>query len=302
MYQGEKDETMQREEGDLLDIGTAIEPLDQRLVPFLDSEARAARIEGQGIYVTVKSLCTMIGIRYDKQYDRIRRTPTLVKHCRLLRMPTKGGMQDQLCIKVTRIGYWLATIQTSSVKKQGIRERIEAIQEDFADAAQEIFLRHIGASPTALQPIPHDENIQVLMEQYNEQVAVTNLMREHLETLVKTLPVTNDKLDQAITLLQQFASIQEQQSEEIQHLDERTDHLTQAHAQTIKEYVARMVRMTKTSPNPLTYGLIYHHLNHYFRVTSYKYAPDAQFEAIMSYLKEELHRAVSEVPEQNQLF
>jgi len=286
----------------LEEIGPAIEPADQRLVPFLDAEARAARIEGQGIYVTIKSLCSMIGIGYDRQYDRIRRTPTLAKHCQLLRIQTKGGMQPQLCMKVTRIGYWLATIQTGSIRKQSIRERIEAIQEDFADAAQEIFLRHIGAAPTALQSFPQDEHIQMLIEQYNEQVAVTTLMREHLEDLVRTLPATNDKLDQAIFLLQQFASIQEQHSEDIQHLDERTDHLTQTHAQTIKEYVARMVGMTKNSSNPLTYGLIYHHINHQFRVTSYKLAPDAQFEAIMSYLKEELRRPASGALEQNQHF
>jgi hypothetical protein len=51
------------------DFGSALEPIDQASVPFMGEEALAAKLEGLGIYVTVKSICQMIGIRYDRQYD-----------------------------------------------------------------------------------------------------------------------------------------------------------------------------------------------------------------------------------------
>src|SRR5450755_2343605 len=98
-----------------LDLGPAIEPVEQRMVPFMGEEALAARLDGLGIYVTVKSICQMIGVRYDRQYERIRRTRSLAKHSRLIKIQTKGGPQPMLCIKVTRLASWLDSIQTNSV-------------------------------------------------------------------------------------------------------------------------------------------------------------------------------------------
>src|SRR5690348_3532001 len=168
------------DEGLPIDIGPVVDPVDQRIVPFMGQEALAARLEGLGIYVTVKSLCAMIGIRYERQYDRIRRTPTLAKHARLIRMQTKGGFQPTLCLKVTRVGYWLATIQTNSIKNERYREIIEGLQEEFADVAHEIFMRYAGVEATALTPLPDDPQVQALAAQYNDLLGVVNLMREHL--------------------------------------------------------------------------------------------------------------------------
>jgi hypothetical protein len=58
-----------RIEGQPIDIGPVVDPVDQRIVPFMGQEALAARLEGLGIYVTVKSLCTMIGIRYERRWE-----------------------------------------------------------------------------------------------------------------------------------------------------------------------------------------------------------------------------------------
>lgn len=248
------------------DFGTALEPIDQASVPFMGEEALAAKLEGLGIYVTVKSICQMIGVRYERQYDRIRRTPNLSKHSRLIKIQTKGGPQPMLCIKVTRLATWLDSIQTNSVRNQRSREIIESLQDDFAVVTNEVFMRRLGLDATSLMPLPDDATTRELARQYNELLDIVQLMREHLNDISATVGPLPEKLDQVVLMLQQFFAIQQEHKAQISKIDERTQKLTSAHARDVQEFITRMVQLTQHLPTPLTYPMIYGRLKRKFRV------------------------------------
>ena len=286
-----------------LDFGTTLEPADQVSVPFMGEEALAARLEGLGIYVTVKSICQMIGVRYERQYDRIRRSPNLSKHSRLIKIQTRGGPQSMLCMKVSRLGTWLDSIQTNSVRNERSREIIESLQDDFAVVTNEVFMRRLGLDATALMPLPDDPTTRELAKQYNELLDIVQLMREHLNEISATVGPLPEKLDQVVHMLQQFFAIQQEHKAQISKIDERTQKLTSAHARDIQEFITRMVQLTQHLPTPFTYPMIYGRLKRKFRVGTYSEAPDERFDEIISYLREELRKATGgTLPEQGNLF
>jgi len=285
------------------DFGTALEPVDQAPVPFMGEEAMAARLEGLGTYVTVKSICQMIGVRYDRQYDRIRRTPNLARHSRLIKIQTKGGPQAMLCIKVTRLGSWLDSIQTNSVRNERSRLIIESLQDEFAIVTNEVFMRRLGVEATALMALPDDATTRELARQYNELLDIVQLMREHLGDIAATVTPLPEKLDQVVAMLQHFFALQQEHSAQISRIDERTQKLSPAHARAVQEFITSMVQQAQHAAIPLTYANLYGRLKHKFRVGSYSEAPDERFDEIMTYLKEELSKATSNtLPEQGNLF
>lgn len=293
----------QASEDQALDLGPVIEPVEQRVVTFMGEEAQAARLDGLGIYVTVKSICQMIGIRYDRQYDRIRRTRNLAKHSRLIKIQTKGGPQSMLCLKVTRLGSWLDSIQTNSIKNEQSRQMIEALQDDFAIVTTEVFMRKLGLEATALMPLPDDPTTMQLAAQYNELLGIVQMMREHLTELSATVGPMPEKLDQVVTMLQQFFAIQHGQAEQLVRIDERTKKLTSAHARTAQEYIMTMIHQTKHLATPLDHYKVYGRIRSKFRVNSYTEVDDERFEDLMTFLHDELKKVLgSDLPDQGSLF
>lgn len=269
------------------------------MVPFMGEEAQAARLDGLGIYVTVKSICQMIGVRYDRQYDRIRRTRNLAKHSRLIKIQTKGGPQAMLCLKVTRLGSWLDSIQTNSIKNEQSRQMIEALQDDFAIVTTEVFMRKLGLEATALLSLPDDPTTLQLAAQYNELLGIVQMMREHLVELSTTVGPMPEKLDQVVTMLQQFFAIQQDQSARVARIDARTKKLTSAHARTAQEHIMDMIRQTKHLAAPLDHYKIYGRIRSKFRVNSYTEVDDERFEELMGFLRDELKKALGgALPEQ----
>jgi hypothetical protein len=307
----DEDENQAQEESTndehLLDLGPALEPVEQRVIPYMGEEALAARLEGLGIYVTVKSICQMIGVRYDRQYDRIRRTRNLAKHSRLIKIQTKGGPQPMLCIKVTRLASWLDSIQTNSVKNERSRQIIESLQDDFAIVTNEVFMRRLGLDATALLPLPDDPIVRELAVQYNELLDIVQTMRADLTDLaatVSSMPGEFDqKLDQVVAMLQQFLALQQEQHTQIARIDERTKHLTPAHARAAQEYILDMVRQTKHLSVPLNHYKIYGRIRTKFRVPTYTEVDDERFDELMAFLRNELKKALGgDLPEQGNLF
>lgn len=133
-----------------------------------------------------------------------------------------------------------------------------------------------------------------------------NLLREHLAALL-TLPGQVEgltlQMGQAIAMLESLAERQDTTETQVAKIDERTQHLTPAHARSVQELVDRLVRETAHLPVPLTYAIIYGRLKHRFRAGSYKEIADERFEEVRAYLRDELRRATSgEAPEQGSLF
>lgn len=284
------------------------QPIEQQLIPFMGDELAAAMTAGGTIYITFAGMCTALGLNVRGQAQRVQRTRSLRLALRRIPLETRGGLQRINCLRVDKLALWLAGVQTNQIKPQ-FRAKIEAYQDELAPLATQVFMRVLGIQsapqpPTA--PTVTSAEIAEIKGQIETLYGVANLLQEHLAGLL-SLPgqVTglNDQMGQALSMLEALAERQESAESQIAHIDERTQRLTPAHARTVQDEINRMVQDTKRLATPLTYTIIYGRLKHRWRVSTYKEIADEQYGAVMTYLREELRRALAgEAPEQGSLF
>jgi hypothetical protein len=287
------------------------EAREQKIVPFMGDDLVAALTMPGDIYISLPGMCSALGLNTQGQLQRIQRTEELAKGLRRIPLETRGGPQLTNCLRLDKLGLWLAGVETARVKGE-FRAKLAAYHEDLAPVAMRVFLQTAGMSPTSLAP-SNDPRVTALAEQIDTLTATVNFLREHLDAILAThgqLGNVSHRLDQAVQLLeslvgQQQAIVKRQEATEqlVAQIDDRTQHLTPAHRRAVQTFVDQMVRSTKALPVPLTYARIYGRIKSRFQVGSYAEVPDDAFDHLMNYLKEELRKATSgEAPEQGQLF
>lgn len=299
-YQGDDEST----------IGEEL-PIEQQLIPFMGDDLAAALTDNGSIFITLPGMCAALGLNVKGQMQRIKRTNTLAKGLRIIPIKTRGGNQRINCLRIDKIGLWLAGVQTGSIKSE-FRAKIEAYQEELAPIATQLFLRIAGIATTQIVPST-DPQLAALAEQIDTLTDITTFLREHMESLlgaVGQIAGSSLRLDQAVQLLEslseQKSNLSERQAE-IEHtvvqIDARTKRLTPAHQREAQVFVERMVRTTKHAYSPLTYSIIYGRLKHRFKVGSYSEIADERFDEVMNFLRTELRKATDgKEPEQGNLF
>ena len=252
-------------------------------------------------------MCRALGLNTQPQFRRIVRTPALAKGLRVIPLETRGGVQSINCLRIDRVALWLAGVETSRIKP-GYREKIEAYQDELAPVAMQVFMRALGVQPAmTTTPAVTKAELTEIAEQLDTLTGVVTFLREHLDAgLAATseqIGAMSLRLDDALRLLEALGERQVTAESQIARIDERTQHLTTAHARAIQELVDRMVRETKRLATPLTYPIIYGRLKHRFRASSYREIADDQYETVLAYLRDEFRRTLGgESPEQGALF
>ena len=165
-----------------------------------------------------------------------------------------------------------------------------------------------------------------LSEQIETLSAIVELMQEHKaallaegsameavaanqqELMTQTVMISS-QLDYVVTMLEQLVGRQETTETKVAKIDERTAHLTPAHAKYVHEMVDRIVQeIDQRSPGSTlnyarVYAQVYGRFKRYFRVAKYDQVADERFEEVKAWLQEELRRVRSgTLPEQESLF
>lgn len=290
----------------------AEQAIEQRPIPFMSDELAAARTAEGAIYVTVPGMCRALGLNTQAQYRRMARTPSLAKGLRSIPLDTGSGVKSTYCLRVDRVALWLAGMETSRIKP-AYRAKIEAYQDELAPVAMAVFMRVLGVQPAPeTQPpaIVSAAQVAEIAAQLDTLMGIVSFLREHLDAQLaatsEQIGALSLRLDDAVTLLEALGEHQADTDSQIARIDERTQRLTPAHARAIQEQVDRMARETKRlapPQQPLTYAIIYGRLKHRFRASSYREIADEQYPAVLSYLQDELRRALAgEGPAQGSMF
>lgn len=294
-------------------IGEIIEeaPTDQRIVPFMGDNLVAALTAPGDIYVSLNGMCKALGLNRRGQEQRILRTGELAAGLRRIPLATRGGAQKMNCLRIDKIGLWLAGVESDRVKGP-FAAKIRAYHKELAPEATRIFLRVVGLVPPSA-PVPADLRIQQLEAQYADLMAAANLMREHLEALRAVpaqLAVMDQRLDQALHLWESFAGQQHAIAEQhatteqrVDKIDARTQQLSPASQRQVRAFVEHIVTTTKKRAHPLEFSYIYRQIQRRFNVGSYSQVADDMKDDLMQFLDEMLRQATQgELPEQGQLF
>ena len=125
--------------------------LEIRRVPFMGAELMAARDNDGQIWAGVRWMCDGIGLsegQRKRQVANIQTDTILSKGGSNLVLPTNGGLQEVLCLKLDFVPLWLAKISiTPTMERETpeLAERLEQYQLHAKDVLAAAFLPFLHA-------------------------------------------------------------------------------------------------------------------------------------------------------------
>lgn len=134
--------------------------LEIKKVPFMGAELMAARDNDGQIWAAVRWMCDGIGLtkgQMQNERNRIHGDKVLSKGERNLVLPTKGGDQNTLCLKLDFVPLWLAKISITPTMEQEAPElaaTLEQYQLRAKDVLAAAFLPGSAKSVHTTPPCP----------------------------------------------------------------------------------------------------------------------------------------------------
>lgn len=77
-----------------------------------------------GVFIAVTPICETLGLHANRQRDRIQRDPILSEGGTMMVLPSPGGVQETLCLRLDLVNGWLFTIDESRVKDEATRQKV----------------------------------------------------------------------------------------------------------------------------------------------------------------------------------
>lgn len=106
--------------------------IEIRKVPFMDTELMAARDNDGNIYAGVRWMCDGLGLsegQRKRQIANIQSDRVLSKGGSNLTLPTTGGPQDALCLKLEYLPLWLAKINITPTMERETPELADRLEQ-----------------------------------------------------------------------------------------------------------------------------------------------------------------------------
>ena len=133
--------------------------LEVKKVPFMGTELMAARDADGQIWAGVRWMCDGIGLsrnQRDNQIDKIKADTVLFKGAGNFPLPTNGGNQKCLCLKLDYVPLWLAKIAITPRMERETPElaaRLEQYQLKAKDVLAAAFLPQSKQQSTTPAPV-----------------------------------------------------------------------------------------------------------------------------------------------------
>jgi hypothetical protein len=344
MESNKEHEDQMNQPGQEVSEKTALTPIYTRQVDFHGDEITVVLVEERGqrqVYVLLRPLCTYMGLSWSSQLQRLREDEVLSEATTsVLLSNTESGHRQRYTMIALQLEYlpgWIFSFTPKRVRKD-LQEKIKRYRKDCYRVLWQAFVRGElfpfdeslvveAAAPTVIQA--HDTRIVALDEQIETLSAVVALMQEHKAALLaesngSTLAVVvagqqelltrtdiiSSQLDYVVGLLELLVGRQDTTEQKVIKIDERTAHLTPAHAKYVHDMVDRIVgAIDRRAPGGTlnyarVYAQVYGRFKRYFNVPKYDQVADERFEQVKAWLQEELRRvsAGSDRPEQTTLF
>lgn len=167
--------------------------LEIKRVPFMGAELMAARDTDGQIWAGVRWMCDGIGLskgQMQNERTRIHNDKVLSQGERNLVLPTRGGNQETLCLKLVFVPLWLAKISiTPSMEAETpeLADRLEQYQLRAKDTLAEAFLP-AAANPNFTSLSPELQMFKAIFD----SVAKTELKQKEQD---KAIEAVNQKVD-----------------------------------------------------------------------------------------------------------
>jgi hypothetical protein len=84
--------------------------------------------------IAMKPVAEGMGLQWEKQRIKLNDHPVLGPSLRVVPFPSAGGVQDGIAIPLTKLNFWLATIQPNKIPDAQTRATVIEYQTECADA------------------------------------------------------------------------------------------------------------------------------------------------------------------------
>ena len=189
--------------------------LEIKRVPFLGAELMAARDESGQIWAGVRWMCDGLGLskgQMQNERSRIRGDKVLSQGERNLVLPTRGGNQETLCLKLDFVPLWLAKISITPTMESDnpeLADRLEQYQLRAKDVLAAAFLPTVHKEPRSAMEMLRlqsqamfelDERVNVLEDKLENQMTIDHGQQRELQKAV-----SRRVLDRAATVIPAWA-------------------------------------------------------------------------------------------------
>lgn len=255
----------------MADKHQALQVVEQKRVEFYQDELVAVRTGDGHIYVSLRHLCSALGIDIQAQTRRIRRQTVLERGFEQVSVETsnRGGQQTYV-LRVDLVPLFLSGISTKAVSEE-VRPKLEQFQEEAAKVLWEAFQE--GRLTTALSIDDLLQTDSGAAQAYRMAEAIMKMARQQL-LLEAQLQTQTTKLTD-----------HEQRLEEIEStLGDPGRFITPDQAMQISQAIKIIATEIQKRTKRNEYGKIYGQLYRQFGITSYKQLPANKFDQAMTWL------------------
>lgn len=254
----------------------------QKIIRFYDDEIVAIREADGTVYVPIRPICNLLGIRWSSQYERINRDPILSDMSRgvlVTRTPAAGGAQEMTCLPLDMMHGWLFGIQANRVKPE-VREKLLTYQRDCYRVLSEAFLH----DEITHRPEPQFEHIlpsdSPSVQAYQMAKAVMQMARQQVVIESRLLSAEDsiaENSDVISTLDSRVQLLEAQGGDKTRQIDN-----TQASriSQAVKTIALELGKRTGRNE----FGGVYGELYRRFEIPGYKQLPSVKFEEAIHFL------------------
>ena len=245
-------------------MSTQLGIVEQREILFYDDELTAVRASDGQIYVSVRQMCGVLGIkRPQRQTDRIKRNEVLQEGLQRVPMMGTRGRQLTYALRADLVPLWLSGIEPSRVSP-GIKPKIVRYQQEVARVLWEAFQEgRLTAEPTLDELLQSDSPAA---QAYKMAQAVMTLARQQL--------LLESRVDQHEERLERIEAT----------LGDPGQHITPDQASQISQAVKAVAMILTKSSGSNQYGSVYGELYRKFGITSYKQLPSSKFQEAIDWL------------------
>ncbi|MFO7681918.1 MAG: phage antirepressor N-terminal domain-containing protein [Chloroflexota bacterium] len=255
----------------MVDTKRSLQVVEQKIVEFYEDELVAVRVNDGHIYVSLRHLCSALGIDAQAQTRRIRRQAVLEKGFAQMPITTPArGEQQAYVLRVDLVPLFLSGVSTKAVSEE-IRPKLEQFQEEAAKALWEAF--QVGQLTSSLTLNELLKTDSPAAQAYKMAEAIMKMAQQQLYLEAQLETHTSQLLDH------------EKRLEDIEStLGDPGRFITPDQAMQISQAVKAIGIEIQKRTKKNEFGAIYGQLYRDFGITSYKQLPAHKFERVMAWL------------------
>jgi hypothetical protein len=260
-----------------------LEIIRQRTVQFYDDELVAIQADDGQVYVSIRQMCTALGLDTQGQTRRIKRQTVLEDGYKGVdNLDTPGGPQRAYVLRVDLVPLWLSGIRAAAVKDT-IRPKLEKYQREAAKVLWEAFQEGRLTGELAVDDLLAGDSPAA--QAYKMASAIMQMARHQL-LLESQIEEHAHRLQQHRERLEMIESTLGDPGRTIS-----PDQATQI-SQAVKAVAMELGKQTKRNE----YGGVYGELYRRYRIPSYRELPATKYEDAIGWLGDWLQSLTGDEP------